>query len=76
MRMGSGGAGSSYMNPGVRTSPDGQQTWEEYIKDEAETFNGHNMERAGSKLAAQYWVENNYATKSYVDSKIPSTPTP
>ena len=104
MRMGSGGAGSSYMNPGVRTSPNGQ-TWEEYIKEairkattkgkiieilkdgegvidfrgqevKAETFNGHNMERAGSKLAAQHWVENNYATKSYVDSKIPSTPTP
>ena len=104
MRMGSGGAGSSYMNPGVRTSPNGQ-TWEEYIKEairkattkgkiieilkdgegvidfrgqevKAETFNGHNMERAGSKLAAQHWVEDNYATKSYVDSKIPSTPTP
>jgi hypothetical protein len=30
--MGSGGAGSSYMNPGVRTSPDGQ-TWENYIKE-------------------------------------------
>lgn len=103
MRMGSGGAGSSYMNPGVRTSPNGQ-TWEEYIKEaikkaitkgkiieilkdgegvidfrgeevKAETFNGHNMERAGSKLATQHWVENNYATKSYVDSKIPSTPT-
>lgn len=32
MRMGSGGAGSSYMNPGVRTSPNGQ-TWEDYIKE-------------------------------------------
>lgn len=32
MRMGSGGAGSSYMNPGVRTSPGGQ-TWEDYIKE-------------------------------------------
>ena len=32
MRMGSGGAGSSYMSPGVRTSPNGQ-SWEDYIKD-------------------------------------------
>jgi len=35
MCMGSGGAGSSYMNPGVRTSPDGQ-TWEDYIKEAIE----------------------------------------
>lgn len=31
MRMGSGGPGSSYMNPGVRTSPNGQ-TWDKYIE--------------------------------------------
>lgn len=31
MRMGSGGAGSSYMSPGVRTSPNGQ-SWEDYIE--------------------------------------------
>lgn len=32
MRMGSGGAGSSYMSPQVRTGDNGQQTWEDYIK--------------------------------------------
>lgn len=36
MRMGSGGAGSSYMNPGVRTSPNGQ-TWDQYINEKIET---------------------------------------
>ena len=35
MKMGSGGPGSSYMNPGVKTSPNGQ-TWEEYIKNKIE----------------------------------------
>lgn len=35
MRMGSGGAGSSYMNPGVRTSPNGQ-TWDQYINEKIE----------------------------------------
>lgn len=33
MRMGSGGASSSYMSPNVKTSDNGSQTWEEYIKD-------------------------------------------
>lgn len=33
MRMGSGGAGSSYMSPQVRTGDKGQQTWETYIND-------------------------------------------
>jgi len=32
MRMGSGGAGSSYMSPQVKTGDNGQQTWEDYIK--------------------------------------------
>ena len=38
MRMGSGGAGSSYMSPQVKTGDNGQQTWEDYIKKYIESF--------------------------------------
>lgn len=38
MRMGSGGAGSSYMSPQVKTEDNGQQTWEDYIKKYIESF--------------------------------------
>ena len=36
MRMGSGGAGSSYMSPGVRTSQNGNQSWDQYINEKIE----------------------------------------
>ncbi|HII08494.1 MAG TPA: hypothetical protein HA355_02775 [Methanosphaera sp.] len=36
MRMGSNGAGSSYMSPQVKTEDNGKQTWEDYINNKIE----------------------------------------